>query len=90
MLHWHPPVNGYSDVIPRDFRDMVTDLAMFPTRRGFDIRKRHQTRYILLHRHFYDPTEWAAIEARFPRFQAFLEPLAWDNDDWLFEIVGWP
>ena len=90
MQHWQPLVNGYSDVIPQDFRDMSGELSVFPTRRGFDLLRRHQTRYILLHRHFYEQDDWAAIEGRFSRFAVFLKPLLWDNDDWLFEIVDWP
>ena len=88
--HWQPLVNGYSDVIPQDFRDMSGELSRFPTRRGFDMLKRHQTRYILIHRHLYGQDDWAVIEGRFPRFVTFLEPLLVDNDDWLFEVVDWP
>jgi len=67
-LHWQPLVNGYSDVIPQDFRDMSGELAMFPTRRGFDVLRRYQTRYILIHRHLYEQDERATREGPFPRF----------------------
>ena len=29
--HWQPLVNGYSDHIPQEFRDMVIPLSSFPT-----------------------------------------------------------
>ncbi len=56
-LHWQPLVNGYSDVIPQDFRDMPGELAMFPTRCGVDVLRRYQTRYILVHRHLHEQDE---------------------------------
>ncbi len=89
-LHWRPLVNGYSDLIPQDFRNMVDDLAAFPTRRAFDILKRHQTRYVLLHRQFYGEAEWASLVDRVHRFDAVLRPVFWDDDAWLFEIVNRP
>ena len=56
--HWRPLVNGYSDLIPQDFRAEVDELAGFPSRRAFVILERHQTRYVLLHRALYAEAEW--------------------------------
>ena len=89
-LHWRPLVNGYSDLIPQDFRNMVDDLAAFPTRRALDILNRHRTRYVLLHRQFYGEEQWAALVDRLHGFDAFLHPVFWDDDAWLFEIVNRP
>jgi len=89
-LHWRPLVNGYSDLIPQDFRNMVDDLAAFPTRRALDILERHQTRYVVLHRQFYGEEEWAALADRVRRFDAVLQPVFWDDDAWLFEIIDQP
>ena len=87
-LHWRPLVNGYGDLIPQDFRAEVDALAGFPTRRAFEILDRHQTRYVVLHRYFYEDPDWAALETRLVRFSDRLLPILWDDDAWLFEIVG--
>ncbi len=85
--HWHPLVNGYSDLIPQDFRAEVDELAQFPTRRSLEILERHQTRYVLFHRRFYSDADWAALEARFGAWVARLTPIHWDEDAWLFQIA---
>ena len=85
--HWRPLVNGYSDLIPQDFRAEVDELAGFPTRRAFVILERHQTRYVLLHRALYAEEEWAALVDRLGAFTHRLTPLFWDTEAWLFEIA---
>jgi hypothetical protein len=85
--HWLPLVNGYSDVIPRDFRDEVEALAKFPTREAFEILDRHETRYVVLHRNLYDERNWAALVDRLRAFPERLVPIFYDEDGWLFEIV---
>ncbi len=86
--HWRPLVNGYSDVIPQDFRAEVNELAGFPTARGFELLARHETRYILFHRQLYDGEDWTALRQRLDRFSDRLRPIFWDDDGWLFEVVG--
>ena len=85
--HWHPLVNGYSDLIPQDFRAEVNDLAAFPSRRSFDILARHHTRYVLLHRQFYGDEEWTALAARVASFNDRLQPIFWDDDARLYQLV---
>ena len=89
-LHWRRLVNGFAELIPPDFRAEVDDLAAFPTRRALAILKRHQTRYVLLHRQFYGDKEWAALVDRVHRFDAALQLVFSDDDAWLFEIVNRP
>ena len=85
--HWRPLVNGYSDVIPQDFRAEVNELAGFPSRRSLASLDRHKTRYVVLHRHLYGAEEWAALVGRLGTFSARLNPIFWDTDALLFEIV---
>jgi hypothetical protein len=85
--HWHPLVNGYSDLIPQNFRAEVDELAQFPTRRSLEILDRHQTRYVLLHRRFYSDADWAALVDRLSAVAARLTPIHWDQDAWLFQIA---
>jgi len=85
--HWRPLVNGYSDVIPQDFRAEVDDLAGFPSARSFDILARHGTRYVLLHRQFYADEDWTTLAARVASFNDRLQPIFWDDDARLYELV---
>ena len=85
--HWRPLVNGYSDVIPQDFRAEVEELARFPSRGSFEILDRHQTRYVVLHRRLYADEDWTALVARLVAFAERLDPILWDADAWLFEIA---
>ena len=85
--HWRPLVNGYSDLIPQDFRAEVDDLAGFPSARSFDILARHDTRYVLLHRQFYADEDWTTLAARVAFFNDRLQPIFWDDDARLYELV---
>lgn len=85
--HWYPLVNGYSDLIPQDFRAEVDELSRFPTEAGFELLARHDTRYVLFHRQFYDDDAWAALDSRITRFAARLVPLYWDADARLYELA---
>jgi len=85
--HWRPLVNGYSDVIPQDFRAEVDVLAGFPSPQSFDILVRHDTRYVLLHRQFYEDEEWTMLSDRVAAFSRRLRPIFWDDDARLYELV---
>lgn len=85
--HWRTLVNGYSDVIPQDFRAEVNDLAEFPSQLAFDILARHDTRYVLLHRRLYGEEEWQTLAARAAQFHHRLRPIFWDDDARLYEVV---
>ena len=47
--HWMPLVNGYSDVIPLDFREAAPVLDSFPSPDAFAVLARHRVRYIAVH-----------------------------------------
>ena len=47
--HWLPLVNGYSDVIPLDFREAAPVLDSFPSTEAFAVLARHRVRYIAVH-----------------------------------------
>ena len=85
--HWRPLVNGYSDLIPQDFRTEADDLAGFPSRSAFELLDRREARYVLFHRQFYEDDEWLSLGTRVGRFHNRLRPIFWDDDGWLFEIV---
>ena len=88
--HWQPLVNGYSDHIPQDFRDMVIPLSSFPTRESFALLEARRTRYAVFHLNFYDRRSREKLMDRLQQYGAFLTPLCREDDVWLFEITAWP
>ena len=89
--HWQPLVNGYSDHIPRDFRDTVLPLSSFPSRESFAILEKLGARYAIFHIDLTDPrTRVKLIQRVEVEYAQYLRPLEKEGDVWLFEIVGWP
>jgi hypothetical protein len=89
--HWQPLINGYSDHIPRDFRDSALPLSTFPSAESFAILEPLGARYAVFH---LDLTPRDAREPLIERIEVtyrdYLRPIEKDGDVWLFEIVGWP
>lgn len=88
--HWKPLVNGYSDYIPQDFRDMAVPLSSFPNMAGFRILEPRGTRYVVFHLDWYNRKNRDALVERLYRYREFLRPLNCGRDTLLYEIVGWP
>ena len=88
--HWQPMVNGYSDVIPQDFRDAARPLSAFPDPASFDILKRIGARYALFHLDSYDERSRARLMARLKEYAPYLKPHYTEGELWLFEIRGFP
>jgi hypothetical protein len=88
--HWMPLVNGYSDHIPKEFRDTVTPLSSFPTRESFAILGRFGARYVVFHLNLYDRRSRERLIERIQSYAPYLRPLVQEGDVWLFEIVGFP
>jgi hypothetical protein len=87
--HWMPMVNGYSDVIPVDFRDAATILDGFPSDDAFRVLARRRVRYIAVH--------WDMYSGRHEEVRRRLEPhlrnlrTLWTDDRMtLFEVVRYP
>lgn len=92
IFHWQPLVNGYSDVIPEDFREIAVPINGFPDAPSFEIMRTHGVRYVVWHMDAasYDPQARAKVLARFPAYVPYLRPLTTDGDVWLYEITGYP
>lgn len=88
--HWQPLVNGYSDYIPKDFRDMVIVVSSFPARDSFKALEPIAPRYVVFHMDMFDHRLRPRLEARIQEFSPYLRLLTRDGDVWLYEIVGWP
>jgi hypothetical protein len=87
--HWMPLVNGYSDHIPRDFREAAFVLDSFPSNDAFAVLKRYRVRYIGVHWDMFGPRA-EEIKTRLQPFARHLRPLAADANMSLFEIVSFP
>lgn len=89
--HWHPLVNGYSDHIPRWFRDEVVRISSFPTAESLQIVvDRHQARYAIFHTRFYDSRSRVRLRERLEQYKDYVRPVLAEGDVWLYEIVGAP
>lgn len=87
--HWMPLVNGYSDVIPADFREAAAVLDSFPSDDAFAVLARRRVRYIAIH--------WDMFAGRHDEIRRRLQPyagnlklLAEDPRMTLYEVVRYP
>lgn len=87
--HWLPMVNGYSDVIPLDFREAGVILGGFPSNDAFTALAKRRVRYIAVHWDMYAGRD-AEIRARLEPFRPSLRVLSEDGRMSLFEVVRYP
>jgi len=87
--HWMPLVNGYSDVIPDDFRPTAVILDSFPSRDAFGVLAQNRVRYIGIHWDMF-VNRAGEIRERLKPFAAHLRVLASDDRMTLYEIVSFP
>jgi hypothetical protein len=90
MWHWHPLVNGYSDYIPPDFREIMVPINGFPDEASFRILRDRNVRYVTIDMETYGPEAREVLLNRFPPYRAYLRPLVETGDVWLYEIVEFP
>ena len=89
MVNWQPLLNGYSDFIPPDFRELALPVNGFPDARSFEILRAHGVRYIVLRLAEYRQFRQQMLD-RFPPYEKYLQRLADEQDVRLYEIVSWP
>jgi hypothetical protein len=87
--HWMPIVNGYSDVIPRDFREAAFVLDSFPSNDAFAVLARRRVRYIAIHWDMFGRRH-EEIRGRLDAYAANLRLLSGDNRMSLYEVVKYP
>jgi hypothetical protein len=92
VFHWQPLVNGYSDVVPEDFRDIAVPINGFPDAASFEIMRERRVRYVVWHMDAasYDAQSREKVLARFPAYAQYMRALVSDGDVWLYEITGYP
>ena len=87
--HWMPIVNGYTDVIPKDFREAAPVLDGFPSGDAFLVLARRRVRYIAVHWDMYVNRQ-DEIRRRLVPYAANLRVLSEDPRMTLFEVVKYP
>jgi hypothetical protein len=87
--HWMPLVNGYSDVIPADFRDTAAVLDSFPSNDTFAVLARHRVRYIGVHWDMYVQRA-DGVRRALQAYTSNLRVLASDDRMTLYEVVRYP
>lgn len=88
--HWQPLVNGYSDYIPPDFRNVAAKLASFPSRESFEAMRSRRVRYLAVHKYRYSPEHLAEVQSVLGDLEEHLQPVASDELVDVYEIVSWP
>jgi hypothetical protein len=88
--HWQPMVNGYSDHIPEDFRQLVRPVSSFPSREAFKLLRERRARYVLFHMNYYDSRSRERLIRQIDAYKDFLMPIVQDDEIWMFMITRWP
>jgi hypothetical protein len=88
--HWQPLINGYSDHIPLDFREIARPLSTFPSTDAFRLLRQRRARYVAFHWNYYDHRSQLYTLERLGSYRDFLAPLSQTTNVWLYEIKGWP
>lgn len=87
--HWMPIVNGYTDVIPKDFREAAPVLDGFPSGDAFLALARRRVRYIAVHWDMYVNRQ-DEIRRRLVPYATNLRVLSEDSRMTLYEVVKYP
>ncbi len=87
--HWLPLVNGYSDVIPADFRKDAPILDGFPSPEAFAALARHRVRYIAVHWDMYVDRR-DEIRRRLQRYLPNLNELSSNDRMTIYEVMAYP
>jgi hypothetical protein len=90
MYHWQPMVNGYSDFIPADIRDLAVPINGFPDPESFRLLRQRNVRYVAIDWRMYNEAATEIMRARFAPYTQFLRPLVTTEPVSLYEIVAWP
>ena len=88
--HWQPLINGYSDHIPLEFRELAPRLHGFPSTESFVELRQRGARYVVMHLNLYGHRDRARLLERLQAYSAYLTLLNDDGDIRLYEITTWP
>jgi hypothetical protein len=88
--HWQPLINGYSDHIPAEYRELAPRMHGFPSQESFVELRQRRARYVVIHVDLYGRRDREKLRERMTVYAPFLRELVADGDAHLYEIVEWP
>jgi hypothetical protein len=88
--HWQPLINGYSDHIPTEFRQLAPRLHGFPSGSAFRELRQRAARYVVIHLNRYARRDRERLLERLVTYAPYLSLLNDDGDVRLYEITSWP
>ena len=88
--HWQPLINGYSDHIPSEFRELAPRLHGFPSGEAFLLLRERRARYVVIHRDLYGRRDRERLLERLTAYAPYLTLRLTDGDTDLYEITAWP
>ena len=88
--HWQRLINGYSDHIPPEFRELAPRMHGFPSMESFAELRQRGARYVVLHLNLYGRRDKERTLERLAAYGAYLTLLNDDGEIRLYEISGWP
>lgn len=88
--HWQPIINGYSDYIPPDFREIAVPINGFPNDASLALLRERGARYVTIDWRTYSDEAAAIMRARFPPYRSRLRVHVEAPDVSLYEIIAWP
>jgi hypothetical protein len=88
--HWQPLINGYSDHIPPEFRDLAPRLHGFPSTDAFGLLRSWRARYVVIHLGLYGRRDRERVLQRLESYAAYLTLRQSDGESRVFEITAWP
>jgi hypothetical protein len=88
--HWQPLINGYSDHIPAEFRELAPRLHGFPSGESFLLLRERRARYVVIHRDLYGRRDLERLLERLTAYAPYLTLRVTDGAMDLYEITAWP
>ena len=88
--HWQPLINGYSDHIPPEFRELAPRLHGFPSGESFLLLHERRARYVVIHRGLYGRRDRERLQERVTAYAPYITLRVTDGDIDLYEITAWP
>jgi len=85
--HWQPLLNGYSDFAPPEQAGDVPALVTFPSPASFEVLRKRQARYVLVHWRNYSPEAGRELRTRLSGLQGTLRLMLDDADTSLYELT---
>jgi hypothetical protein len=85
--NWFPRVNVSSDIEPRAYTALQSELKTFPDTRTMSLLQGLGVRYVMVHRAQYDRADWDAFAARLASQRAALTLREERGDDLVYELA---